>query len=101
MRPTHSRSVLVSTKLHAAQRNPPEQGIPQQVAPGKNEFFDRDYEDNYAQLHHIETYLVHNNWVVGNAIKPHRFKKYHMRNVEDADFPECSRSKSLSCAARR
>lgn len=60
-----------------------------EVMPAGREFFDRPYEDNYVQLYHGGTLIVHNNWLRGHEAKRSRFQRYDLWGVEGISFPEC------------
>ena len=64
--------------------------IPREVLPAGKVFFDHKYEDDYKELYHNETVIVHNNWIVGHTNKMKRFKRYRMWFVEDVSFPDCT-----------
>ena len=57
--------------------------------PARKHFFDHVYEENYVQLYHERTQIVHNNWIEGHKDKKRRFQRYHLWYVENTSFPKC------------
>ena len=60
-----------------------------EVMPAGKHFFDHNYVENYVQLYHERTQIVHNNWIKGHNDKKGRFQRHHLWFVEDTPFPEC------------
>lgn len=58
------------------------------VMPAGQHFFDHACEENYAQLYHGNTMIVHNNWIKDHQDKKRRFQDYHLWSEEGTSFPE-------------
>lgn len=59
------------------------------VMPAGKHFFDHNYKENYVQLYHEQTRIVHNNWIKGHNDKKERFRRHHLWLVENMQFPGC------------
>ena len=62
-----------------------------EVMPAGKQFFDHEYEENYVQLYHNHTRIVHNNWIKGRKDKTERFRGYNLWFVENMQFPSCGK----------
>ena len=60
-----------------------------EVMPAGKHFFDHVYKENYVELYHEHTMIVHNNWIKGHKSKKERFQRHHLWSVGDTPFPEC------------
>lgn len=74
--------------------------LPDEVMPPGFKFFNRTFMEENRHRYEGRLLIIHNNWIIGHDPKRQRFKDYNLWDVEDWEFPKCTRKRSLRVTQR-